>query len=132
MIDDFTESHQGPNMELPEGQLRNLIESLTGPSSQDERRAKRRTAVVTRATLRIMDGASKRTFSVLTRDVSASGIGLITAAPVERGVHVLLELPHAGGTPLAVEGEIRYCRAIADGMWGVGVQFSITPKPSNP
>lgn len=112
-------------MELPEGQLHKLLEALTGAGSGDERRARRRTTVVARATVRILDGAANRSFSVLTRDVSASGVGLIAAAPIERGVVVQLELPH-GGQILKAEGEIRYCRAIADGMWGVGVQFRDT------
>lgn len=112
-------------MELSEGQFRQLVQGLSQPGSGAERRKAKRVAVVTRGTLRVIEGAPKRTFSVLTRDISATGMGLIAAAPIERGVVFSLELPDATGKGMLppLHCQVRYCRTLADGMWGVGVEY---------
>lgn len=112
-------------MKLSEGQFRRLIEGLSQPGSGAERRKSRRVAVVTRGTLRVVQGAAARTFTVLTRDISETGMGLIAAAPIERGAVVSLELPDTTGKGLLppMRCQVRYCRTLADGMWGIGVEY---------
>ena len=73
-------------MQLSEGEFNQLLGRLSEQKSAGvERRSARRVQLVTRATVSVVDGATKRAFSVLTRDISATGLGLIAAAPMERG-----------------------------------------------
>jgi hypothetical protein len=125
-------------MRAAEGDIARVIHALTRPTPGAERRDIRRTAVAARGVLRILSGEPSRAFSVLTRDVSARGIGIVAAAPIERGVRVALEVsPGDGAPPVTVECEVRHCRAMADGVFSVGLAFaepvaveSPDPKPA--
>jgi hypothetical protein len=112
-------------MGAAEGDIAQIIHALTRPTAGAERRNIRRTAVAARGVLRILSGQPTRSFSVLTRDVSARGIGIVAAAPLERGVRVALQVSQGeGAPPVTVECDVRHCRAMADGVFSVGLVFA--------
>ena len=70
----------------------------------------------------IVNGKVSRTYTGLTRDVSAAGIGLFQHMPAEPGTRMLVCFPTSRGE-IVIECVSRFCRAVAEGMFGVGAQF---------
>ena len=56
------------------------------------------------------------------RDLSAGGIGLIQARPIDTGTVANLEI-RATGAPVFVRSEVRWCRAYGSGWHLTGWQF---------
>jgi hypothetical protein len=68
------------------------------------------------------DGKVLRSYTALTRDISACGVGLFQYAPAETGSFFLIGLPYRKAE-LVLRSSVRFCRPLADGLFGVGAQF---------
>ncbi len=56
-------------------------------------------------------------------DLSAQGVGLLIARPLEAGAAVHLRFTRAGTPPLAVPARVAYCTGGDDGRWLLGCEF---------
>lgn len=72
---------------------------------------------------RYVNGSSTEEFSVLTRDISIGGIGLLQSVPMHAGEEIVVRLPRVDRPPLFVLSRITHCRQMADGIYGIGVQY---------
>lgn len=81
---------------------------------------------------RYANGASAEEITVLTRDVSIGGIGLLQSSPMKSGEQIVVRLPRIDRQPLFVLSKITHCRQMADGIYGIGVQFNrlLNPDPA--
>jgi hypothetical protein len=70
------------------------------------------------------DGAAVRIYSVLTRDVSFSGMGLTMAMPCQARQSIAVCLPNGTKSVLCISCTVMHCRALADGIYGVGIEFT--------
>jgi len=103
-----------------------VVTALRGPfdqSNAEKRRATRMT-VTAKITAHILEkGHATRSYSALARDISLTGIGLLQGVHVEQGQEVLLTLVRPHGPPLRVVAKAMHCRALADGLLAVGMEF---------
>lgn len=72
---------------------------------------------------RLVDGRVVQSFSLLTKDISLMGLGLIQGIRVEAGKELLVVLPRMKGEPLYMKMTIRHCRDLADNLYSVGTEF---------
>jgi hypothetical protein len=70
----------------------------------------------------IEHGKVGRCFSVLTRDISINGTGLLQSVALPANAEVILALPRSS-QPLFVRSIATHCRLLADGLFTVGMQF---------
>lgn len=73
---------------------------------------------------RYVDGSGADEFTVLTRDVSIGGVGLLQSNPMDAGDQIVVRLPRLERPPLFVLSHVTHCRRLADGIYGIGVQFN--------
>lgn len=97
-----------------------------------EKRRATRMSVSAKVTAHLLDkGHIGRSFSVLARDVSLTGIGVLQAVSVQQGQEILLSLARPHGHPLMVVAKAMHCRPLADGLLAVGLEFShVFPDPA--
>lgn len=89
-----------------------------------ERRQITRLEVQTRLQIaRYRDGVCAEELNVLSRDISIGGIGLLQSVGMENGEQVVVCLPRLERPPLFVLSVVTYCRQMADGLFGLGIQF---------
>jgi len=69
------------------------------------------------------DGKIVRSLSALSRDLSFTGVGLMTAIPLERGDTFIIQLPRQGKPPLYLVTKVMFSRAIADSLFTIGGEF---------
>jgi hypothetical protein len=107
-------------------QFANVLESLrkAGSTGGSDKRRTTRMEVQARITLATLtsDGPGK-CFSALTRDVSMSGVGFFQHFPSELGSQFLACFPFGKGT-LVLMCTTKFCRVMAEGMFGVGAEFT--------
>jgi anti-sigma regulatory factor (Ser/Thr protein kinase) len=90
-----------------------------------ERRGQSRIRYTERVTVQTSEGRQVTAFA---RDLSRSGIALITAVPLEPTPHaVFVLLPQRDGQPLSLPGRIVRCQPIAGGFHDVAAVFLIGP-----
>lgn len=63
-----------------------------------------------------------RTFSVLMRDISLTGAGLLQTVALNQGTEVVMALPYKA-TPLFVVALVKHCRMLADGIIAAGMEY---------
>jgi hypothetical protein len=68
------------------------------------------------------DGQIGQTFSVLSRDISLTGLGLLQSVALQSGTKVIIELPRSM-KPLFMVSTIMHTRPLADGLLAVGLEF---------
>ncbi|MBC8107781.1 MAG: PilZ domain-containing protein [Anaerolineae bacterium] len=70
------------------------------------------------------DGVIGRKYSVLTRDISLAGIGLLQSIALQQKQEFVLSLPRQHGKPpLFFVTVVMHCRPLADGLYGLGCEF---------
>jgi hypothetical protein len=84
-------------------------------------------AKVTAAAL--AEGAVTRVYSALTRDISFTGMGLTQAVPCQAGQRIAVRLPSGSKSTLCFSCTVMHCRTLADGIYGVGLEFSEALAP---
>lgn len=60
-------------------------------------------------------------------DLSATGVGLVLAAPLEIGAKVAIELLVLGSLRLAARGDVAHVTASDRGAYRIGVRFAAAP-----
>ena len=110
--------------------LRSKLEKLLGgdtvqqrPEIQDSRRHPR-----LRHCLRV-EAPELPDFKALTIDVSASGVGLETFSEIAVGQKLKMRL-EIGVFPISLEGVVKWCEAVSDGIYHVGVSIEAS-SPHN-
>jgi hypothetical protein len=112
-------------LKLNPQQFANVFESLrkAGSSGGSEKRQTTRMEVQARITLAQLTGDELgKCFSALTRDVSTCGVGVFQHIPSEQDSRFLACFP-CGKRNLVLVCTTRFCRALAEGMFGVGAEF---------
>ncbi len=105
-------------------------EALTGlrladlSKSDNDRRRYTRFVVQARLPLWPASEEKKEASSVLTRDISMEGIGLIWPHESSAGQQFILALPREKKQHTPILCTIKHIRPLAQGLWGVGAQFS--------
>ena len=111
-------------MPLTPGQLKEMVACLKNPAGRDDRRRTARLQV--QATTNISplhpDGQRDESFTVLARDISLEGAGLISSVPLASQSQILIHLPSDDEGSYVVCA-VKHCTPIADGIYSHGVQF---------
>ena len=98
------------------------LRRLEQPGGGREKRRSTRVIVCARVTA--MDPKPRRDFTAMTRDFSAGGLGLMQSVAAAQGETFDVTLPRAREAPLRVRCKVTYASQLADGVWGVGAQFT--------
>ena len=103
---------------------------LLGYSAGSEKRRSARIEVKANVQVGTLRGVNvAQIFSVLTRDISQTGIGLLVAQPLADGEKFLLELPKAKSGKVLVVTAAMHNRVMANGIFAIGAEF-IAPAPA--
>jgi hypothetical protein len=120
----------GTTMQLPSQMF---SEALTGlrladlTKSDNDRRRYTRFVVQARLPIWPVKGDNEKkeeASSILTRDISMEGIGLIWPHSASDGEQFILALPREKKNHTPILCTIKHIRPLAQGVWGVGAQFS--------
>lgn len=79
------------------------------------------------------NGACGKAVEVWTRDVSASGVGVLYAKPMRAGRKFIIRLPRRDDSPVLLVCTVRNCTELAEGIYAIGASFAeITAPPEQP
>jgi hypothetical protein len=121
-------------MELSAELFEQTIRSFKGDieASKKQRRAQPRVGI--RCHLKIVpvvDGKPAAAMEVCTRDISRSGIGLISSQKITIGDRFVLRLPREGESlPMGLVCTVRCCNQLSPGVFAIGAVFEGTDKLS--
>jgi hypothetical protein len=74
--------------------------------------------------LPLVNGAVAPGIEVRTRDISRTGLGIITHKPLKVNNHYLLSLPsESEGAGRTFYCTVRNCQSLAAGIFGIGISF---------
>jgi hypothetical protein len=114
-------------MQLTAQQLSDVVTSLRqsgpGASAMEQRRFNRMEVQAKVAVASIGEGNAPRCYTALTRDISFGGLGLMQSLVAEQGGRLLVRLPRGEKAALMMVCATTHCRVLADGLYGVGVEF---------
>ena len=90
--------------------------------------------------IQVVDVATKRTYSAMTRDISFTGISIVQSAMPTLNSYVIIQLPRRRQKFDAVRCQVMHVRDLADGLFCVGCAFVAIedastippPKPRTP
>jgi hypothetical protein len=141
MDDSASPSEQGNELLLalvPRSALESLVRELGGttpacdlPYDGLDRRAFQRTAVAVEVRLQPMDSSfapAGEVFTAITRDISASGVGLVSTRPV-KAAFLSLQLPATQNQPPQWVVRVSRCQPMG-GFYDVGTSF-VTALPTH-
>jgi hypothetical protein len=98
------------------------LRRLEQPGGGREKRRSTRVIVCARVTVTELKSGGEIT--AMTRDFSAGGLGLMQSLAAAKGETFDVTLPRAREGPLRVRCKVTYASQLADGVWGVGAQFT--------
>jgi hypothetical protein len=103
-----------------------------GDTSAQEKRRAVRMAVTSKLKVGVLDGERvTQSFSVLSRDISLAGIGLLQSVALPSGQEFVISLPRrAPRPPLFFVTVVTHCRPLADGVYGLGCEFVRQATPA--
>ena len=102
----------------------NYLRNRLGPGAGSEKRRTTRMELRSRIICTpITDGMPGQRFSVLTRDISMDGIGLLTAIPIKQGQQFIAMLPRNDAETVFVLCDVMHCGVLADGLFSLGCRF---------
>jgi hypothetical protein len=116
----------GAVFKLTPKQFGMIFESLqaTSDSRGSEKRQATRMEVQTKLALAsLANGSVGRCYSGLSRDVSASGLGVFQHTAAAGGDKFLACFPCGKEGELVLTCAVTFCRPMADGLFGIGAQF---------
>lgn len=111
---------------LTSQQLAEAIEYLRahGLSGGSEKRRATRMQVQAKIKAgRLSNGRIVQSFTLLTKDISLLGLGLIQGVQVQANQELIIELPRMKGAPLYMKSIVKHCRDLADNLYSVGTEF---------
>jgi hypothetical protein len=121
----FSPAHTSA-FQLPLATLQNLL-AFSGNETGKERREEPRFVFSSPVRLRRRD-TSRRIVRAYSREISRSGIGILTETPLVVGDLYCLTVDHAGG-PLLLEAQVVWCREVGDGWYHAGCRFISETTP---
>ncbi len=103
--------------------LQKIVHALLDEAREgaDERRTEKRESFFQPITL-VLEKDQRRQFSCFSRDISATGIGLLHYMAVEPG-EVVLKIPSKTCGDVRIRGEIVWCRPCGEGWYLSGARF---------
>jgi hypothetical protein len=114
-------------MELSAELFEQTIRSFKGDGSSVKKQRRRHPRVGISCRLKIVpveSGVAGAEIEVRTRDISRSGIGIISPQSMTAGSRFVVRFPRADGTPsLAVVCTIRCCNRLSQGVFAIGAAF---------
>lgn len=114
-------------MQLRSQHLAEILAALSGHTrtggGAENRRATRITVAAKVTLWPLEENAPGEPRTVLARDISHSGIGMLWTRPAVVGGQCIARLPRAKGEPLLVLCQITQCRPLADDLYQVGAEF---------
>jgi hypothetical protein len=94
------------------------------PGAGAEKRRATRIAVEAAVTVwPVVNGGPGTPLTVLSRDISYSGVGFMIGQPTKLGDQYILKLPRAKGDPILVLCQVTFARLLADNIYTVGATF---------
>jgi len=114
-------------MKLPLRDFADVVTALKEPlkAGEHETRQAARMSVSAKIDIHLLEnGKSGRCYSALTRDISLTGIGLLQSVALPPDQELILCLPRPSRVPLFVQAVSKQCRALADGLLAVGVEYT--------
>lgn len=112
-------------------QFASVFESLKRAGTKDGSDKRHSTRMDVQAKIKlalISDGKLTHSFSGLTRDISTCGVGLFQHVPIQPDGKFLVFFPDEKHQ-LIVTCVARFCRTLADGLFGVGAEFVSLADP---
>ena len=114
-------------MKLPLREFADVVAALKGAAEKaganEKRLAARMTICAKLNVYLLQNGDLVRSFSVLTRDISITGIGLLQGIAVSGEQSVVLQLPRGLAESLCMVCRVMHCRPLADGIMAVGMEY---------
>jgi c-di-GMP-binding flagellar brake protein YcgR len=115
-------------MKLALRDFADVITALKGPGQKSgagsEKRGAARMSVTAKINIHLLDNQRvARSFSVLTRDISITGMGVLQSIALSSNQNVIVELPRPQ-SPLFVICVVMHCRPLADGLLAVGLEYT--------
>jgi hypothetical protein len=108
-------------LELSADQFRDILTTLTNqPVEEQKARKSPRVGVSARVTIICADRHEE---SVILRDLSVGGVGLVLTRARVPGEKIIVRLPRRSDKPQYVLGVVRHCTQTAPDMFFVGVMF---------
>jgi hypothetical protein len=106
-----------------------VIEALRGPGHAGAGGAEQRKAVRMTVSTKLKvhlpreDNRTFKSYSVLSRDVSLTGVGLMQSVGLPKGTKFVLTLPRANRPALHVVCKVMHTQMLADGLFGIGAEY---------
>ncbi len=114
-------------MQLTNQDFAEVIEAMRGsgqPSEGFERRQTTRVSVQTAVfAAPVVNGRPGNVRTMLTRDLSLMGVGLMQATPVGENEAFIVKLPKLSKRPVFVLVKPVQCRLLAESIYAIGAQF---------
>ena len=121
------EPSAGAGMHLPSQLFAEVVEALrdeaAGTSGQERRTATRMEVQTPIHVAHYRNGLPDDDITVLTRDVSIGGVGLLQAYALQAEELMVVRLPRLAKPPIVMLGRATYCRRLGDDLYSVGVAF---------
>jgi len=111
-------------MLLTAGQFKEMIASLRSPSSKGDRRKSARLQVQASTLIAPLTAKGHDDqFTVLAKDISLEGVGLLSSVALKAGQQILIHLAKEKGETAYVVCTVMHCSEIADSVYSHGVKF---------
>jgi hypothetical protein len=111
-------------MLLTSYQFKEMVETMRGTANKADRRKTARLQVQATALVTpLSDDKKDAGFTVMARDISLEGVGLISSVPLRPRQQILIHLAHEADKGVFVVCTVKHCSAIADGVYSHGVRF---------
>jgi len=111
-------------MLLTAGQFKEMIASLRAPSSKGDRRKSARLQVQASTLIApLTANGHEEGFTVLAKDISLEGVGLLSSVALKAGQQILIHLAKEKGETAYVVCTVMHCSEISDGVYSHGVKF---------
>jgi hypothetical protein len=109
---------------MPGTDLRSAVTGLDGSGSGACGRGAERVDSEVRAKLILTHPEDEQPVSIILRDISLNGAGLVHYRNLELGTQLLLQLPSSAGTTLTIRAQVVQSRVLEPGRYRIGVQFN--------
>jgi len=100
-----------------------VLRTRVPPSGSEKRRTSRMELNSQLIIMPIRDGNCPEQVSVLARDISMEGLGLLTSIPLRKGQQFVALLPRTNTETIFVISQAMYCGVVANGMFTIGCRF---------
>jgi hypothetical protein len=118
--------YQTPIMNLTAQSFSEVLTCLQGSGHNAGMEKRRASRLDLQAKVHISifaDGKIVRSLTAMTRDLSFTGVGLMSAIPLQRGDTFIIHLPRQNKPAIYVVTTVMFCRPVADSLFTVGGEF---------